>query len=69
MVGVQGLSRSTLVQTGSLVAIDYGRLIILEARAAQSEARIATQDQLIFSLQQRVAKMEQILSTISREGK
>ncbi|KAI1486281.1 hypothetical protein F5X96DRAFT_655766 [Biscogniauxia mediterranea] len=64
-----GLSRIAPVQTSSPIALDYSRLVTLEARAAQAEARIATQDQIIFSLQQTVARMEQIVSSFSSDRK
>ncbi|KAF4460274.1 hypothetical protein FALBO_12950 [Fusarium albosuccineum] len=44
--------------TSSLSGVDhhgYQRLVSLEARAAQTEARLAAQDQLIFKLQQALA--------------
>ncbi|KAK1750548.1 hypothetical protein QBC47DRAFT_393691 [Echria macrotheca] len=49
-----------LTAGGPLVtAISYDRLLSLEARAAQAEARIAAHDQIIFQLQQALAKLEQ----------
>ncbi|KAI0595427.1 hypothetical protein F4775DRAFT_568980 [Biscogniauxia sp. FL1348] len=53
-------------QTTSLSAIDRSRLISLEVRAAQAEARIAAQDQLILKLQQKMARIEHTLSTSTR---
>lgn len=40
----------------------YCRLVYLEARTAQVEARLAAQDSLILKLQQSLAKMEQLVS-------
>ncbi|KAH6951191.1 hypothetical protein BKA56DRAFT_535586 [Ilyonectria sp. MPI-CAGE-AT-0026] len=41
----------------------YHRLVSLEARAAQTEARLAAQDQLIFKLQQALASRSQVIAT------
>ncbi|KAI0423858.1 hypothetical protein F5Y09DRAFT_326192 [Xylaria sp. FL1042] len=57
-----GFENSLPIQTTPLRAIDHTRLVSLEIRAAQCEARMAAQDQLIFNLQQIVAKMEKALN-------
>ncbi|KAF2497768.1 hypothetical protein BU16DRAFT_606488 [Lophium mytilinum] len=44
----------------------YNRLVWLETRAAQAEARLAAQDVLIFRLQQELARMEQVVSAGAR---
>ncbi|KAI0517613.1 hypothetical protein F5B22DRAFT_603512 [Xylaria bambusicola] len=56
-----GFKTRLAVQASPPLAIDHGRLVSLEIRAAQCEARIAAQDQLILNLQQTVAKMEKLL--------
>ncbi|KAI0169134.1 hypothetical protein GGR52DRAFT_508782 [Hypoxylon sp. FL1284] len=58
-LGPFGLSPGLLIQTQ-----EHGRLVALEARFAQAEARMATQDQLILKLQQTVAAMEQTLTKL-----
>ncbi|KAF2678076.1 hypothetical protein K458DRAFT_317898 [Lentithecium fluviatile CBS 122367] len=44
----------------------YNRLVLLETRVAQAEARLAAQDVLIFKLQQGLARMEHVVSVGAR---
>ncbi|XXH00919.1 hypothetical protein Hte_007270 [Hypoxylon texense] len=47
-----------VLQTTSLSATDYSRLIGLETRIAQAETRLKDQDQLIFKLQKAVEELK-----------
>jgi hypothetical protein len=44
----------------------YQRLVWLETRATQAEARLAAQEVLIFKLQHELARMEQVVSASVR---